>query len=157
VVSYVTTPPWKQNVLLNNDIEILATYLGYSYHFLLKEFHGAGSAWGADRRLNGQEIPRPLWNKKVHFHLHKNLNPILSQFNPVHTVTHYILKTRFHISLPSTPTSPKSLFPLGFRLKLHFISPPCVLNVPPISSLYLYLARSTNYEAPNHAIFCNSS
>ena len=73
-------------------------------------------SWEANWFAASQEIPRILWNAKVHYRIHKRPPPvpILGQPNPVHIHTSHLLEIHPNIIHPSTPRSPQWSLSLWF-------------------------------------------
>jgi len=66
-------------------------------------------SWEANRFSASQEIPRILWNPKVHYLIHQYQPPVRipSQLDPIHTPTSHFLKSHLCIILSFTPGYPK--------------------------------------------------
>ena len=66
-------------------------------------------SWEANWFAASQEIPRILWNPKVHYRTHKRPPPvpILGQPYPVHIPTSHLLEIHPKIIHPSMPRSPQ--------------------------------------------------
>ena len=89
----------------------------YFLSYLLTHSMKQSSSWKATRFLASQEIPRILWNSKVHYRIHKCPPPvsILSQLDLVHTANPtsciLIISSHLHLGLPN------GFFPSSFSTK----------------------------------------
>ena len=99
--------------LTHARLSYLPTYL---LTYLLTYSMVQSPSWEANWFAAGQEIPRILWNPKVHCCIHKRPPPvpILVQPNPVHIPTSNLLEIHLNIIHPSTPRSPQWSLSLRF-------------------------------------------
>ena len=109
------------------------------YKNKLTYFMQHSTSWEANGFEASQEIPRILWNPKVHYRTHIGPPPvpILSRLDPFHTPTSHLLKIHINIILPSTPGSPT------WSLSLRF---------PHQNPVYTSLLPHTRYvPCPSHS------
>jgi len=99
-------------------------------------------SWEANRFSASQEIPRILWNPKVHYRIHKCPLPvpILSQLDPVYTPTFCFLKIHLNTILLSTPGSHKWSLSLTFpHQRPVYASPLSIARYMPRPSLSRFI------------------
>jgi len=99
------------------------------------------SPWEGNQFSASQQIPRTVGNPKVHYRIHKCHPPvpILSQLDPVHTLTSHFLKIHLTINL-STPGSYKWSLSLALPLPspVHTSTLPHTCYVPRPSHSYRF-------------------
>jgi len=92
-----------------NTIRNVLNVMAYVLTYLLTCTMEQSPTWEANWFPASQEIPRILWDPKVHYHIHKCLPAllILKQLDPVHTPTSHflniflILSSHLRLGLPS--------------------------------------------------------
>ena len=129
--------------------------------YLLTHSMVQSPSWEANWFAASQEIPRILWNSKVHYRTHKPPPPvpILGQPNPVHIPTSHLLEIHPNIIHPSTPRSPQWSLSLRFPHQdpMHPSPHRYVPHAQPISFFSIlspaqYWVRSTDHLTPRCAI-----
>jgi hypothetical protein len=87
---------------------MVETYIVYMHIHVIDSMERSPT-FEADSYLASQEICRILKKTKVHYHLQNNapLGRILSQLNPIHTITSYSFQIHLNIMHPSQPRSSK--------------------------------------------------
>ena len=119
-----------------NLMLVCRVMLGFDW---LTNYMERSPAWEANRFSASQEVPRILWNLKVHYRIHKCRPPvpILSQINPVHgpPLPHPTLLRSVLMLYSYAWVSQVVSFPQGFPPKpcIHLSFSPHVLHAPPIS------------------------
>ena len=124
----------------------------YLLTYLLTYSMEQSPSWEANRLSASPEIPRILCNPKVHYRIHKCPPPvpILSQLDPFHAHTPYLLNIHINIILPSTPCLPSGLFPSGFPTKTLYTPLLSPLRVPTVQQHSARWRQAILYKLKYH-------
>ena len=104
-------------------------------------------SWEANRFAAIKEVPRILWNQKVHCRTHKSrqLVPIMSQLDLVYASASHFLKIYINIILPSKSGSSK----WSLSLRIPHQNPVYALSLPHTCYM-LCQSHSSPFDHPNN-------
>jgi hypothetical protein len=114
LIRLVTRPFWntaRELVIILFKVEIDRNILSYSME--------QNPSWEANKFSTSQDIPRILWNPKVHYRSTSARHLSLSWASSTQSIppTFYFLKIHLNSIFPFTPGSLKWFFPSGFPTK----------------------------------------
>jgi len=131
----------SQSLLQNLSFNLVKHTGNFTYHQVYFPYSKDHSPSGEANHFSASQIPRILWNPKVHYHVYKCPLPVsvLSQINPLHVPSFHFMKTIL-ISSHLRQGLLSGIFPSSFPTKpcMHLSCPllPYVLHVPPFSSRF---------------------
>jgi hypothetical protein len=111
------------------------------------------NSWESNQFSVSQEIPRILWNPKIHYRIHQCPPPvpIFSPLDWIHTPISYFLKIQLNIRPPSKPGSPKWPISLRFPHQNPVYASPlrhtCYMTRSSHSSRFYHPKRYVSYVA----------
>ena len=108
---------WSKEFGVHHQLCFTVTYL-LTYSMV------QSPSWEANWFAASQEIPRILWNPKVHYRTHKRPPPvpILDQLSPVHIPTSHILEIYPNIIHPSIVNYIERLNPYKRHLQVPLVT-----------------------------------